>query len=789
MEIQRFPERRNKEPFLDAGEWLKLKMNNKFGKRAANSTPRKINRINEWIASKYGLSILILLIDALCIFLTICLLSMYEALLQGNIGFIPINQIRFERYKIVWMLVLMLVIIYDITLVIKIRIAYSTKGYNIGQKGSMRWTTLKEIQAQYKEVSEKDIPYTGTPGTIVSRYKDKIYLDQSPTNNLYIGITRSGKDEMFVYPSIDVCSRADIQPSMIITDIKLDAYPACYETLTKRGYIVHLINYQSPADGSGYNPLNQIVKEYKKGNESEAQLLCNSFCYTIYGSENNNSSGDHQYFVNNSVFCVSAAIMAMISDNIKADRIANSKRKKQWEKKQELYRCLTREEQQEARVYFDVCLAEFIEEEQYKILDKVKCIPEDKVFIETTENEKKINMYSLVTNFSSMAEKKLAVNYTLLDYYFDQRPETDIAKYLFSSVRVAGDRSKGNIMSNALSKLLFFTYTDIAKMTAQNSFNLEDVGFGDKPMAIFLGVPDYDHSKDFLVSTFISQLMMTISKKAAFSQDKKCKRHVKFILNEFGNFPQMSGIVSNVTTCLGRNISLDMYIQAYEQLEEKYGKHGAKTIASNCGNQIYILTNSINTAKEFSELIGAETITTVSRQGTKMSLKKNFTESFESRELLNANQLMELEEGFCVVKRVMKRRDNKGRSIKPTPIFNCDRFGTRFKYRYQYMLDRFPANKNFLDVPHEVLKDIDLKEIKWDAMKNLQMPKREKNTKKLKELSQYEVIDLILQNVLKEEYEKNIDPDMGIEEVMWIVNFMVTNKHDKDNLMKLMEKG
>lgn len=763
-------------------------MNKKFEKRASDSI-RKINRINEWIASKYVLSSLIFLIDIACVFLTICLLSMYEALLRGNIGFVPINQIRFERYKIILVLVLMLVIIYDITLVIKVRISYSTKGYNIGQKGSMRWTTLEEIQAQYKEVSEKDILYTGTPGTIVSRNKDKIYLDQSPTNNLYIGITRSGKDEMFVYPSIDVCSRAEVQPSLIITDIKLDAYPSCYETLTKRGYVVHLINYQNPADGSGYNPLKQIVKEYKKGNESEAQLLCNSFCYTIYGTENNNSTGDHQYFVNNSVFCVSAAIMAMISDNIEADRIENLKRKEQWEKKQELYRRLTEEEQQEAIIYFDACLAEIIEEEQYKILDKVKCIPSDKAFIETTENEKKINMYSLVTNFSFMAEKKLDVNYTLLDYYFDQRPETDIAKYLFSSVRVAGERSKGNIMSHALSKLLFFTYTDIAKMTAQNSIDLEDVGFGDKPVAIFLGVPDYDHSKDFLVSTFISQLMMTISKMAAFSQDKKCKRHVKFILNEFGNFPQMPGIVSNVTTCLGRNISLDMYIQAYEQLEEKYGKHGAKTITSNCGNQIYILTNSIHTAKEFSELIGSETITTVSRQGRKMSLKKNFTESFEQRELLNANELMELEEGFCVVKRVMKRRDNKGRSIKPTPIFNCDRFGTRFKYRYQYMLDRFPANKSFLDVPHEELKDVNLKEIKWDAVKNLQLPKGGKSTKRLKDLSQYELVNLILKNVLKEQYEKNINPDMNVEEVMEIINFMVINKHDKDNLMKLIEKG
>jgi type IV secretion system protein VirD4 len=32
-------------------------------------------------------------------------------------------------------------------------------------------------------------------------------------------------------------------------------------------------------------------------------------------------------------------------------------------------------------------------------------------------------------------------------------------------------------------------------MTAENSIHFVDIGFGDKPIAVFIGFPDYDSSK------------------------------------------------------------------------------------------------------------------------------------------------------------------------------------------------------------------------------------------------------------------------------------------------------
>ena len=67
---------------------------------------------------------------------------------------------------------------------------------------------MEEIKAQYKEIAESKEPFPGRGGLPVFRQGNKLYIDDSITNNLIIGMTRSGKGEMFVFPIIDILSRA-----------------------------------------------------------------------------------------------------------------------------------------------------------------------------------------------------------------------------------------------------------------------------------------------------------------------------------------------------------------------------------------------------------------------------------------------------------------------------------------------------------------------------------------------------------------------------------------------------
>ncbi|MCF2132056.1 type IV secretory system conjugative DNA transfer family protein [Strepomyces sp. STD 3.1] len=124
------------------------------------------------------------------------------------------------------------------------------KDLNQNQKGSSRFTTEKELKKQYRAVPERGERYPGGGGVPISRmdklefvsnwktYKEVkgiqkllqahqlfkktpyLLIDDSPVNNLIIGITRSGKGEVVVFPTIDVYSRAEKQPSLINNDPK-----------------------------------------------------------------------------------------------------------------------------------------------------------------------------------------------------------------------------------------------------------------------------------------------------------------------------------------------------------------------------------------------------------------------------------------------------------------------------------------------------------------------------------------------------------------------------------------
>ena len=120
--------------------------------------------------------------------------------------------------------------------------------------------------------------------------------------------------------------------------------------------------------------------------------------------------------------------------------------------------------------------------------------------------EKCINMYSILNLIIELSNMHvLDSEDTMLDIYFKERPPLDPGKIRYASAMVAGDRTKGSILSTLINGLNVFTNKAIAKMTSSSTLNFDDIGFGDRPVAIFLGVPDYDRSKWFLATIFIKQ--------------------------------------------------------------------------------------------------------------------------------------------------------------------------------------------------------------------------------------------------------------------------------------------
>lgn len=679
-----------------------------------------------------GFAVLIALFFMLAFnLLTNSLASIFQSKDMSIIG----SMLHFEgKYIGVYLGSLILGII--LALILYLQIYFSYRNLNVGQKGSNRFTTRQELAEQYKLVPEKTERFPGGGGVPVARCEDGIYIDDSPANNLIIGITRSGKGEMLVFPLIDIYSRAEKQASMIITDPKLELAAASMDTLKKRGYEVHVLNLINPLESMGFNPLTAIIREYKAKNYGAAELLCSTYCYSIFNGPE--VSGDNEYWANNSTALLSALILATCEDNIKADELMNERRKKAVEEANRKARedAMRRLDEETAALYslkdaieellkadptqniFDLChqLFDCEDEEQLDRIRKARQLPElkyDKTeFVPVYENEKNINMYSIINTFATLSSKKRKSGRNELDEYFESRPEGDRARLKYSNIGPTGENTKGSIYSNTSSKLQVFLLESIAKMTAKSSVDMNSVGFGDKPIALFIGIPDYDRSNHFIASVFIKQLYFTLAKSATNTVSGKCDREVIFILDEFGNLPAIDDMSNIITVCLGRNIRFNLIIQDYGQLDKLYGESAA-TIRGNCANQIYIMTNDKTTAEEYSSLVGTETEVHVSRQGGLIGLSKTYTESLEERPLITPDELRNLQEGEMIVVRAIKRKDLQGNHIRSYPIASMG--SDRMKYRYQYLLEDFPT-RNLSDIEDlERVDNMNLEKITWSA--------------------------------------------------------------------------
>lgn len=631
-------------------------------------------------------------------------------------NFLLINLKFIFTYKF---FLVMYLVVFIIIAINNIRIVYLLKTYmkdqNVGQKGCSRWTTLDEIKQEFKEIDDSYTLIPGAGGVPVCRMGKKLYIDDSNTNVIHVGITRSGKGEMFVIPEIDIYSRSEEQPSMVILDLKTELTKMSYKTLLERGYDVQILNIENPEAGFLYNPLSLITKAYKEGDIPQAELLCNSFAYSIYSSPES-TAGDQnaEFFVSNATSAVAAAILAHISDCLEEDNRQNARYILRWKRLQDYFLQLTAEEQYKIKNEFKKLQEENAKTEEYFTLT---AIPNNEQFISSTKNEECINLFSVIYSFQEMAREYINEKLTKLDIYFQSRPAFDRAKSLYASVEVSGDRTKGSIFSQALTKLSFYTFENISKLTSKSTFDLTNLGFGDKPVALFIAVPFYDRSKDSIVSTMISQIFSSNSRMAAQTKSLKCKRKIIYHLDEIGNYPPIKDFETMLSIGLGTNQIFNLFIQSYNQLDVKYGKK-ADTIKDNNGTHIYIQTISEKTAEAFSKLLGNSTITNVTRSGRLLSLKKTITELYEEKPLLNPNQLMELRPGENVIKRVMKRTDLAGNKVKPRPIFNNIESGTSFLYRYEYLIDDFPNAKDvdFNDLPIDKynFKEIDMEEKVYD---------------------------------------------------------------------------
>ena len=734
---------------------------------------RSLMKLNRFISKPQTLFVILSIIDLIGIFLTTYIINFLRNILfvfQGNatkeflksLWKIDWNYITTGGYK-VYLVVIAILIIWDMIFVYRVRVAYSNKAINYGQKGANRWTTKKEIKQQYLEIEPTKKEYKGYPGILISEFDGKTYIDTSFCNNLYYAITRGGKDETQVARNEDIYSRAEIKPSIVELDPKAEAFKRAKTILEKRGYIVHFMNLENPELSMGFNPCELIVKTWKKGDITHAEDLTNSLAFSLFNPEQ--AQGNEGYFKGVAANVFVAMVIAMTEDAIKEDEQNGTDC--EWRK---------------VSIYNILMLA--------MELMQISIMATDPVTGEQYDTGK-----------------------TALDEFFELRPINDRARFKYFTLSSAkSQKTIGNVISTFTRVLDIFSYTSVAKMTAESSFDLSELGFGDKPIAVFIGAPEYDQSKNVLASIFIKQAYFANAE--ACWNIGVCKRPIRFECNELGNFPEIPDLTTMLSVGLGRHISFNIYIQSDEQLTDVYRSEKAKIIKANCANKIFILSDEEETCKMFSNLIGERTVTDVQRSGSKLSLDKHYMESTISEPLIRPTALTKLHMGECIIHRISKRTDNDGNDVIQTPIFNRVSEGMRISARYQILEDDFPspATIDLSKINHETRNHINIEELMWDKEvsfkllndnkeKNIAAPKADipvsaienenPNNRKLYQLS--DRIKNMLLSFLQEIYGDNVDIQMIenmtvagiIDEINETDSF---NETEKKSILDLLNK-
>lgn len=553
-------------------------------------------------------------------------------------------------------------------------------------------------------------------------------IDDTPVNNLIIGITRSGKGETFVFPTIDIYSRAEKQPSLVCNDPKGELLAASKNTLEERGYHVEVLNLLNPLESMSYNLLEMIKETYKDGDYSTAQALCNTLSYTLYYNPNAKDPFWQQCAMslcNAMILAVTdKCITEQTEEKITMYTVANmlselGSKEVVINKKGDTQNALD--------LYFDGLPTESVAKMQYATSNFSKGTTRGGIFTQTMNGLSIFTFDEIakMTSKNSVDLKRVGFGKTIkgkaapltrLEMTFPDGQKETIktdAKGLFEvnftsevkqndEIILTEKFSDKIVTSSRLETVISINRitreTGATTFTVKNqhpSIHVKEVTCFTKPIAIFMVTPDYDSSNHVIASIFVRQLYYILAKNASLAKGNKCHREVIFLLDEFGNMPAIEGMSNIITVCLGRNIRFNLVIQAYVQLKNKYG-NDAETIEGNCGNTIYILSNNYETAKTISQKLGDGTINSTSRSGKGLSTDKSKTEGVDGKPLLTPNELMELKEGESVVVRVVKRQDKARQRIKAHPIYNTGK--TALKYRWEYLGEDFNTDRSILDI-------------------------------------------------------------------------------------------
>ena len=511
---------------------------------------------------------------------------------------------------------------------ILVRLAVYVKGKNAKkyrkgiEYGSARWGTAADIAPYIDPVPDWNIPLTRTESlTMTSRPKQPKYARNK--NILVIGGSGSGKTRFFVKPSI-----MQMHSSYVITDPK-------GQLLTETGKM--LLHGAPKLDENG-----------KPVRDSRGKVIYEPYRIKVLNTINFSKSMKYNPLAYVRSEKDILKLVNVIIANTKGDGEKSSE--DFWVKAERLLYC--------ALIGYIWYEAE----------------PEERNFI------------ALLYLLNACEAREDDETYkSPVDILFDdlakKQPEHFAVKQ-YVKFKMAAGKTLKSILVSCGARLAPFDIKELRDIMTEDELELDTMG--DRKTALFLIMSDTDTTFNFVIAMLQSQLFNLLCDKADDLYNGRLPVHVRCLLDEFANIGQIPNFDKLIATIRSREISASIILQSQSQLKTIY-KDAADTIVGNCDSTLFLGGKEKSTLKEISELLGKETIDSLS-QSENRGAQTSHGLSYQKlgKELMTQDEIAVMDGGKCILQL---------RGVRP---FFSDKYDLTKHPRYKYLSDA--DKKNVFDV-------------------------------------------------------------------------------------------
>ena len=509
-----------------------------------------------------------------------------------------------------------------------VRLAVYVKGKNAKkyrkgiEYGSARWGTAADIAPYIDPVPDWNIPLTRTESlTMTSRPKQPKYARNK--NILVIGGSGSGKTRFFVKPSI-----MQMHSSYVITDPK-------GQLLKETGKM--LLHGAPKLDENG-----------KPVRDDRGRIIYEPYRIKVLNTINFSKSMKYNPLAYVRSEKDILKLVNVIIANTKGDGEKSSE--DFWIKAERLLYC--------ALIGYIWYEAEPEERNFITLLDLLNAC-------EAREDDE---------TYKSPVD-------ILFDDLAKKQPEHFAVKQ-YVKFKMAAGKTLKSILVSCGARLAPFDIKELRDIMTEDELELDTMG--DRKTALFLIMSDTDTTFNFVIAMLQSQLFNLLCDKADDFYNGRLPVHVRLILDEFANIGQIPNFDKLIATIRSREISASIILQSQSQLKTIY-KDAADTIVGNCDVTLFLGGKEKSTLKEISELLGKETIDSLS-QSENRGAQTSHGLSYQKlgKELMTQDEIAVMDGGKCILQL---------RGVRP---FFSDKFDITKHPRYQYLSDA--DKRNVFDV-------------------------------------------------------------------------------------------